>query len=167
MIGGATPELDRTQEQHQAVALAALLADEVRAADLVVVAAPLYNFGISQHLKMWIDLVVAGAPAGSRLLEGTPTALIATRGGAYGQGTPRDGWDHGTPHLRRMLADVWGADLTVIEREFKLVGVNPALDDFRDFAITMKTDAEQAASAAGRSLAERLGTSTRTVDASR
>ena len=44
-------------------------------------------------------------------------------------GRPREGWDHSTGYLRRILRDVWGADLTVVEREFTLVGVNPALDD--------------------------------------
>ena len=61
------------------------------------------------------------------------------RGGAYGAGTPRDGWDHSTGYLRRILADVWGAELTVVEREFTLVGVNPALDQFTELAAQLKT----------------------------
>ena len=60
--------------------------------------------------------------------------LVVVRGGAYGAGTPREGWDHSTGYLRRIIADVWGADLTLVEREFTLVGVNPALDDFKELA---------------------------------
>ena len=103
-----------------------------------MLALPLYNFGVSQHVKTWIDLAIAGGTPGTRLLDGKPVVLLTTRGGAYGPGTPREGWDHNTAYLRRILADVWGADLTVVEREFTLVGVNPALDQFTDLAAALK-----------------------------
>ncbi|WP_230487042.1 hypothetical protein [Nocardioides anomalus] len=51
--------------------------------------------------------------------------------------------------------DIWGADLTVIEREFTLVGVNPALDEFAELAAMMKKEAEEAAASAGKDLATR------------
>ncbi|MFC3688779.1 FMN-dependent NADH-azoreductase [Aquipuribacter hungaricus] len=155
-VGGSyIPEDDRTDAQRDAVALAQQVAQEIQQATSVVLAAPLYNYGVSQHAKAWIDLAVAGAPQGTRLLEGTPTVLVTTRGGAYGAGTPREGWDHSTDYLRRILVDVWGADLTVVERDFTLVGVNPALDQFTDVAAGMRTTAEQDASRAGSELAAR------------
>ena len=120
-----------------------------------MLALPLYNFGVSQHVKAWFDLAMAGAPQGERLLEGTPVVLVTTRGGAYGPGTPREGWDHSTGYLRRVLADVWGADLTVVEREFTLVGVNPALDEFTEVATLMRKAAETEAVEAGQALAAR------------
>lgn len=153
--GSFAPEDQRTPEQVEALALAAGLAAELQAADLAVLALPLYNFGVSQHVKTWFDLVLAGAPHGTRLLEGKPVVLITTRGGAYGEGTPREGWDHSTDFLRRILVDIWGADLTVVEREFTLVGVNPALDEFTELAALMKKEAEEAAVLAGRELATR------------
>ena len=88
--------------------------------------------------------------AGAQLLAGKPVVLATVRGGAYGAGTPREGWDHSTDYLRRILADVWGADLTVVEREFTLVGVNPALDEFTDLAKEMHQGALSAADEAGR-----------------
>ena len=88
-----------------------------------------------------------------RLLDGKPVVLAVVRGGAYGPGTPRDGWDHSTGYLRRIFADVWGADLTMVEREFTLVGVNPALDQFTDLAAQLKDTAHSAAKDAGRALA--------------
>ncbi len=155
-IGGSfTPEADRTPEQRDALELATTIAAELRDADAAVLALPLYNFGVSQHVKVWIDLALAGAELGSRLLEGTPVVLVTTRGGAYGPGTPREGWDHSTDYLRRILADVWGADLTVIEREFTLVGVNPALDEFTELAGQLKQAAEDAATHAGKTLTGR------------
>jgi FMN-dependent NADH-azoreductase len=108
----------RTEGQTAAIALAAGLAEEVRSADAVLLAVPLYNFGIPQHVKTWIDVVLAGAKsADEALLAGRPAVLVVVRGGAYGAGTPREGWDHSTGYLRRIIADVWGADLTLVERE--------------------------------------------------
>jgi FMN-dependent NADH-azoreductase len=155
-VGAAwTPEDQRTEAQKAAAALAGGLAQELRDADHVVLAFPLYNFGVSQHVKIWIDLAIAGGAQGERLLEGKPVVLLTTRGGSYAAGTPREGWDHSTDFLRRILADVWGADLTVVEREFTLVGVNPALDDFKEVAEVMKSEAHTASSAAGKALAAR------------
>jgi FMN-dependent NADH-azoreductase len=148
------PEESRSEAQRTALGLASALAGEVRAADAVLLAVPLYNFGIPQHVKTWIDLVIAGASsADEKLLAGKPAVLVVVRGGAYGPGTPRAGWDHSTDYLRRILADVWGADLTLVEREFTLVGVNPALDDFKDLAAQLREAAHAAAAAAGKALA--------------
>jgi FMN-dependent NADH-azoreductase len=143
---------ERSPEQRAAVALAAELVDELLGADAVLLALPLYNFGVSQHAKSWIDLVLTdprAVPGSAPLLDGRPVVLATARGGAYGPGTPRHGWDHATPYLTRILGDFWGADLTVVEREFTLVGVNPALDDFRDVAAEMHTSALDAARVAG------------------
>lgn len=150
-----TPEDDRTPTQREGLALAQQVATELQEATSAVLALPLYNFGVSQHVKTWIDLAIAGAPYGVRLLEGTPTVLVTTRGGAYGAGTPREGWDHSTAYLRRILVDIWGADLTVVERELTLVGVNPALDDFTETAALLRKAAEEAAAEAGAALAAR------------
>ena len=92
----------------------------------------------------------AGAPPP---LAGKSVVLCTVRGGAYGAGTPREGWDHSTSYLRRIIADVWGADLTLVEREFTLVGVNPALDSFADAAEVMHLEALSAAREAGKALA--------------
>ena len=150
---GTTPEADRTPRQREAVRLAAELADELLGADAVLLAVPLYNFGVSQHVKTWMDLVITDPRGKERpLLAGTPTVLAMVRGGAYGAGTPRDGWDHATGYLRRILGDVWGADLTVVEREFTLVGVNPALDEFTDLAARLHEESREAAVLAGKAL---------------
>jgi FMN-dependent NADH-azoreductase len=146
----------RTPAQHQALSLAGTLAAELNDADVAVLALPLYNWGVSQHAKAWIDLTIAGAGPSTRLLEGTPTVLLTTRGGSYAPGSAREGWDHSTEYLRRILVDVWGADLTVVERELTLVGVNPAMDGYRDEAEVARREAEEAARIAGRRLGTRL-----------
>ena len=152
-LSAFTPEDQRTAEQREAAALAATLAGELRDAEAVILALPLYNWGVSQHAKIWIDLAIAGGSQGERLLDGKPAIVLTTRGGGYGPGTPREGWDHNTAYLRRIVADVWGAELTLIERELTLAGVNPAMDPFLEAAELMKKAAHEAAAHAGRTVA--------------
>src|SRR5690242_4828775 len=45
----------RSEEQRTAVAFADSLIEEVEAADMLVIAAPMYNFTISSPLKAWLD----------------------------------------------------------------------------------------------------------------
>jgi len=142
-------------EQRSAVALASLLVDELLDADALLFAVPLYNFGVSQHFKAWVDLVITDprlASSAGKPLQGRPAVLVVVRGGAYGPGTPREGWDHATGWMRRILEDVWGLDLRVVETEFTLVGVNPALDQFKELAVSMRQEAERIATAHGRHL---------------
>lgn len=153
--GSFLPEGERSDSHRDALAVASTLADELRAAEAVILALPLYNYGISQHAKTWIDLAMAGGEHGERFLDGKPAVVLTTRGGAYGPGTPREGWDHNTAYIRRVVADIWGADLHLIEREFTLVGVNPALDAFGETAALMRKTAHEAASSVGRNLAAR------------
>ena len=159
VAGAHEPAEQQTAEQRDALSLARAVAAELRGAEAAVLALPLYNWGVSQHVKAWIDLAIIGGGSGARLLEGKPVVLIVTRGGGYGPGTPKEGWDHATPYLRRILAEVWGADLTVVERELTLVGVNPAMDALTDLAAISKTVAEDEAKAAGKALAEQLASS--------
>jgi FMN-dependent NADH-azoreductase len=154
--GTFLPVVDRSAEQVEALRLAAAAADQLIDADVSLFAVPLYNFGVSQHFKTWVDLVVcdprmrAGvepATAGKRAV------LVTVRGGSYAPGTPREGWDHATAWMRRMLADVWKLDLKVVELEFTLAGVNPAFEPFRELAKEIRIVAEEAAHEHGRSLA--------------
>lgn len=48
---------DLSQEQQQVVELSDSLIEEVKAADTLVIAAPMYNFTIPTQLKNWIDLI--------------------------------------------------------------------------------------------------------------
>ncbi|WP_409330314.1 FMN-dependent NADH-azoreductase [Trujillonella humicola] len=152
VAGSGLLPADRDPEQAEALALAATLTDELLDAEALLFAVPLYNFGVSQHLKTWVDLVLTDprmAPGGESPLAGRPAVLVTVRGGSYSAGTPREGWDHATGWMRRILGDVWQLDLRVVEREFTLVGVNPALDAFTDLAAELKEAAEREATAHG------------------
>ncbi len=156
-VGAAqTATEHQTPEQRAAVLMAAGEVDQLVAADALLFAVPLYNFGVAQHFKTWVDLVIADPRMGAGVepaLAGKPAVLVTVRGGSYAAGTPRAGWDHATGWMRRILADVWQLDLKVVESEFTLVGVNPALDQFAELADDLRSRAETEAREHGRSLA--------------
>ena len=155
VAGSAVPAERRTPAQAEAVALAATLADELIDAEALLFAVPLYNFGVSQHFKAWVDLAITDArfaPGAQPPLAGKPAVLVTVHGGNYAAGTPREGWDHATGWIRRILEDVWQLDLRTVEREFTLVGVNPALDAFTEMAAELRATAEREALEHGRRL---------------
>ena len=153
---GQLPTEQHTPEQAEAVGLAATLADELLDADAYLFAVPLYNFGVPQHVKVWWDVLWTDPrwrAMGERPLAGRPGVLVVARGGGYGPGTPRHGWDHATPWLRRILEDVLGLDLKVAEAELTLASVNPAMAGLRDRAAEVLAAAHAAAADHGRSIA--------------
>lgn len=83
-----TPAADRTPEQAELAAISDTLIAELQAADTIVIATPIYNFGVPATLKAWADLVArAGTtfkytqngPVG--LLEGKKAYIAAASGG--------------------------------------------------------------------------------------
>src|SRR5262245_16104813 len=52
-----TPAEQRSEAQAERVVLDDVLIAEIQAADVVVIGAPMYNFGISSQLKNWIDAI--------------------------------------------------------------------------------------------------------------
>jgi FMN-dependent NADH-azoreductase len=84
---------ERSAAQHEALSRSDALIDELAAADVVVIAAPMYNFGVPSALKAWIDHVAragrtfqytANGPEG--LLKGKRAILVLSRGGVYTKG---------------------------------------------------------------------------------
>jgi FMN-dependent NADH-azoreductase len=100
------------------------LIDELRAADTIVIGAPMYNFSISSPLKAWIDQIVrfgktfGSGPNGPRGLLGVKTVIVITaRGGAYEKGTAREAFDFQEPYLRHILGFIGLTDVTFIHAE--------------------------------------------------
>jgi FMN-dependent NADH-azoreductase len=86
----STPVELRSPRARERVAQAEAVLDEFLAADVVVLGAPMYNFGIPSQLKTWIDLVaVAGktfryTEAGPEGLAGDKRVILAaTAGGRH------------------------------------------------------------------------------------
>jgi FMN-dependent NADH-azoreductase len=119
-------------------------------------AIPLYNFGIPQHVKAWIDLAITDPRLASSVptpLAGRPAALVIVRGGGYGPGTPREGWDHSTPYLLRVFRDIWGMDIHLAEAELTLAPVVEAMAPLRDLAAQSLSAAHETADRHGRTIA--------------
>jgi FMN-dependent NADH-azoreductase len=151
-----TPPAERSPEQQAAVALARNEVDALVDADALLFAVPLYNFGVSQHFKAWVDLAVTDprlAAGVEPAIASKPAVLVTVRGGGYSAGTPREGWDHATGWMRRILADVWKLDLRVVETELTLAEVNPAMAELRGLAQQLRARAEDDARRHGRDLA--------------
>jgi FMN-dependent NADH-azoreductase len=115
-----TAEEERTAEQRGVLQESDALVAELRAADVIVIGAPIYNFGIPAALKAWVDMIArarltfrytATGPEG--LLTGKKAYIVIASGGV-----PVDSAvDFATPYLRHALKFVGITDVDVIAAE--------------------------------------------------
>ena len=113
-----------TPAQRQYLAFSDELIDELFAADVIVIGAPMYNLSISAQLKGWIDHVVrvgrtvAYDERGRRgLLGGRRVIVLSSRGGSYRAGTPQATADFQEPYLRAILQFIGLTDVTFVHAE--------------------------------------------------
>jgi FMN-dependent NADH-azoreductase len=99
--------------------------EELLAADIIVIGAPMYNFSIPSQLKAWIDrVVVAGktfrytekGPEGL-LSKDKKTFIASSRGNVYAPGSPAAALEHHESYLTGVLAFIGLTDVTVIRAE--------------------------------------------------
>jgi FMN-dependent NADH-azoreductase len=125
-----TPAESRTPRQREARALAEQLAGEALAADDIVIGMGLYNFGVPSTVKAWFDrIVVPGLTLGQEGdgLTGKRLTITAARGGGYGPGSPREGWDHREPWLIHAFEQLGLTDVRFIHAELTLARESPAM----------------------------------------
>ncbi|MGH8126507.1 MAG: FMN-dependent NADH-azoreductase [Rhodanobacteraceae bacterium] len=115
-----TPALE---EGHPCVARNGEILDEFLAADVVVIGAPMYNFGIPSQLKAWIDRIqIAGktfryTEHGPEGLAGPKRVIIASsRGGIYSEG-PAAAVDFQETYLRHVLRFIGIGDVEIVRAE--------------------------------------------------
>lgn len=142
------PPEEHTPAQAASWALSLALVEEVRAADTIVLGLPLYNFGAPSSVKAWVDhLIVPGVsvdPAGGDgYLGGRDLLVLASRGGGYAPGTPRDGWDHAEQWLPHGL-HLTALTPRFITAELTLADVTPAMAELRPLAAESLAAAERA-----------------------
>jgi FMN-dependent NADH-azoreductase len=108
---------------REAASLSDQLIDELMMSDLLVVASPMWNFGIPSSLKAWIDHVVrAGktfnyAGAGVEgLAKGKRAILVLASGGVFSEG-PWKSWDTVEPYLRQILGFIGIDDVQTVRAE--------------------------------------------------
>lgn len=118
----------RTAAQRTVLAGSDALVAELKAADILVIGAPIYNFSIPASLKAWIDQVAraratfrytAEGPVG--LLEGKKAYILVASGG-----TPiGSDLDFATPYLRHILGFVGISDVEIISARAMIDQADP------------------------------------------
>ena len=105
------------------------LLEEFIAADIVVLGAPMYNFGISSQLKAWIDrVVIAGrtfrySAKGPEGLAGGKRVIVASsRGGVFSEGAPAAALDHQESYLQAVFGFIGIPDIEIVRAEGLAVG---------------------------------------------
>lgn len=112
-----TAEQERSTAQQQALAESDALVAELEQADVIVIGAPMYNFGIPASLKAWVDMIARArktfrytdnGPEG--LLKGKKAYIVLASGGvALGSAA-----DFATPYLRHVLGFIGITDVDLI-----------------------------------------------------
>lgn len=119
---------ERTPVQQQAVAYSDALIDELKSADVIVLAVPMYNFSVPSVLRSYFDHIAragvtfrytANGPEG--LIQGKKAYVFITRGGVYGE-------DHSqTLYLRQFLGFIGITDVEIIHAEGLAMNENAKL----------------------------------------
>lgn len=149
---------DHTPEQAAAFALRDKLANELERADAILIGAPMYNFTIPSALKAWIDHVtIMGRTAGDApSAAGKPVTVVASRGGSYAPGTPREDFEFVQTYLEKVLTGLLGLEVDFIVPELTLARTVPAMADLIEQADASRIKAHEDATAKAKDLAIRL-----------
>ena len=139
LLEGGVPHLEQTHlasfftpaDQRDADSLAAVkYSDEaiqdIIDADILVIGAPLYNFGVHSSLKAWIDQIIRAGITFSHsekgaegLIKGKKVYIAMSSGGIYSEG-PWQSYDFVVPYLKHVLGFIGLTDITV----FRVEGTN-------------------------------------------
>ena len=131
-----TPVENHTEANKEAISHSNQAIQEIMDADILVIGAPMYNFGISSVLKSWFDHIgragitfkyTENGPVG--LLTGKKAYIAVTTGGIYSSGDAV-AYDFVTPYIKTFLGFVGITDVTIVRAEgFAVAGVqDTALD---------------------------------------
>jgi FMN-dependent NADH-azoreductase len=128
-----TPVADRTSEQAQLVQLSDQLTDELLGADIIVIAAPMWNFNIPSSLKAWLDHVsrvgktfkyTETGPQGL-VSPDKQVVIVSSSGGIYSDG-PAKSVDFQVPYLIAFLAFLGITNVSVARAEGVAMGPDAA-----------------------------------------
>jgi FMN-dependent NADH-azoreductase len=142
------PPEQRTPAQAASWALTEQLVNEIKQADTILLGLPLYNFGAPSSVKAWVDHLIAPGltidpETKAGLLGGREFVVLASRGGGYGEGTPRHGWDHAQPWLPHAISHI-GLEPHFITAELTLAHSNPSMAELIPLAEQSLAEAERA-----------------------
>ncbi|RUO29310.1 FMN-dependent NADH-azoreductase [Aliidiomarina sedimenti] len=126
IMAASTDQQDRSPRQAEELKVTEALLDEIFAADVLVIGAPMYNFTIPSQLKAWVDRIAQAGrtfrytengPEG--LLTGKRAYIASARGGFYSEGEA-SALDHQESYLKTVLGFIGITDVIIIRAE----GVN-------------------------------------------
>ncbi len=121
----STPKSERSPAQLAAILPSENAIQQIKQADIIVVAVPLYNFGIPASLKAWLDQIAranetfsyaSGKPQG--LLNNKKVYLAISSGGVYSEGMMK-AYDFTENYLRIILGFMGMTDVET----FRLEGI--------------------------------------------
>ncbi|MFE4697857.1 FMN-dependent NADH-azoreductase [Streptomyces sp. NPDC056738] len=156
--GFAAPDT-HTPGQAEAFAARVKLIEEVENADAILIGAPMYNFSIPSTLKAWLDNVILigrTAMTEDSAIKGTPVTVVASRGGSYAAGTPREGFEYVQNYLKAVLGDMLALDVEFIVPELTMAPHNPAMADLVPLFEASRSKALDEAAARAKKVAAHL-----------
>lgn len=112
-----TPDEERNTSHRQQLSYSDGLVDELKAAEVIVIGMPIYNFGVPAALKAWVDMVARArltfrytenGPEG--LLNGKKAYLVVASGGVAIDSEV----DFATPYMRQALRFLGITDIEVV-----------------------------------------------------
>ena len=141
------PAPERTPADVATWELTEQVVGEVLEADTIVLGLPIYNFGPPSSVKSWVDHLIApglsiDAATHAGLLGGRDMLVLASKGGGYQPGTPREGWDHAEPWLPHGLS-LTGLQPRFITVELTLADTNPQMAELKPLAAESLAAAER------------------------
>ncbi len=124
--GTFMPDDQRTDDHKAALTESDTLVAELQEADVIVIGAPIYNFGVPASLKAWIDLI-ARAGVTFKFTNGSSEGLLTGKKAyisfAYGGTTIGSKADFASAHLKHVLAFVGITEVTFISSEEDIVAI--------------------------------------------
>lgn len=143
-----TPADARTDAQKQLLSLSDKLIEDVKAADILAIGVPVYNFSVPAALKAWIDQI-ARAGVTFRYTENGPEGLLKGKK-AYlfvaSGGTPVGAdYDYATTYMRHILGFIGITDVTIVAADKTAVDAEASLKSAEEQLEGATKDFKQAA----------------------
>lgn len=125
-----TDPAERTENQKETLALSDSLVAEVKAADILLIGLPIYNFGVPAALKAWVDLVARAretfryseyGPVG--LLEGKRAIVTVASGGTEAGSSI----DYATTYMKHVLSFIGITDVEFVTADQMMIDADASL----------------------------------------
>lgn len=107
------------------------LINEIKGADEILISTPMWNWSVPSVLKAYIDqLVFPGQLGGGNANDSisAKVTVLASQGGSYGPGSPKEGWDYLSGYLKSVFKQLGSKDVEVILSELQYAGRVPGME---------------------------------------